>query len=106
MTCECYHANRNFLGEVGVCWGTKEREPCSCGGDETKCNFYDYIRERAKKVVTNADRIRAMTDEELAKFLDGWTYSHCTGTPVRGCPPHNDCELCALNWLKREVDDG
>lgn len=23
-----------------VCWGTKEIEPCSCGGDKTKCTHY------------------------------------------------------------------
>lgn len=69
MTCKCYRAEKNFLGEIGVCWGTKECDACSCGGDEAKCNFYGYVRERAKKQVTNADRIRAMTDEELADWI-------------------------------------
>ena len=23
-----------------VCWGTKEREACSCGGNRAKCDFY------------------------------------------------------------------
>ena len=32
-----------------LCMGTKEREECSCGGDETKCDFYDYVRERGLK---------------------------------------------------------
>lgn len=47
MACKCYHAERNFIGKIGVCWGTKECEACSCGGDESKCDFYDYVRERA-----------------------------------------------------------
>lgn len=59
--------------EVGVCWGTKERDECVCGGDRTKCDFYPWVREKAKdeaaEILTNADRIRTMTDEELADFL-------------------------------------
>lgn len=34
---------------IGKCSGTKECEECSCGGDKSKCDFYDYIREKARK---------------------------------------------------------
>ena len=34
--CDCYHIEYN----VPVCWGTKEREQCSCMGLKDKCNFY------------------------------------------------------------------
>lgn len=34
---------------VGICWGTKECEECYCEGDRSKCDFYDYIKEDAKK---------------------------------------------------------
>lgn len=47
MKCHAYHDDINFLGERGICWGTKEEEACSCGGDESKCDFYDYVRKRA-----------------------------------------------------------
>lgn len=30
----------------GRCWGTRERDQCSCEGRMTKCNFYDYMRQR------------------------------------------------------------
>ena len=91
MICKCYHADKNFLGNIGVCWGTKECEPCSCNGDEEKCDFYDYVRERVKKPITNADRIRSMTDEELAQEI--WS-----------------CHVFAsfadlLDWLKQEADN-
>lgn len=60
--CKCYHTQpktrytyNQFTGrpiphdiEVGVCWGTKETDECSCGGDETKCDFYPEVREKAK----------------------------------------------------------
>lgn len=56
---------------------------------------------------TNADRIRAMTDEELAEFL--WNVDHngldefCNKNP---CPPNESCTECMLEWLKKEVEDG
>lgn len=28
------------------CWGTKECEECSCGGDQTKCDFYPEKRKK------------------------------------------------------------
>lgn len=32
--CECYNEINN------ECWGTKEKELCSCDGDKHKCDFY------------------------------------------------------------------
>lgn len=61
--CDCYHTQtkRQYtynpitgdpIGhdvDIGVCWGTKECEECSCGGDETKCDFYPEVRQKALK---------------------------------------------------------
>ena len=48
--CECYRTH--FKGATdavqGYCIGTKECEDCSCGGNKLKCDFYEYIRERAR----------------------------------------------------------
>lgn len=109
MNCKCFHAEKNFLGKIGVCWGTKEREACSCGGDEAKCDFYDYVRERAKKLRTNADRIRAMTDEELAGKLSA--YSTCMECILlEKCnrmiaTKQLTCKDMWLDWLKQEVKE-
>ena len=27
------------IKQNGICYGTKDREPCNCGGDKSKCNF-------------------------------------------------------------------
>lgn len=35
--------------KVGVCFGTKECDECSCGGDETKCDFYSEVRKKARE---------------------------------------------------------
>ena len=54
--------------------------------------------------MTNADRIRAMTDEELAEFLC-CPQSVC---PVDDCEECYDdkCQKCVLKWLKKEAEDG
>lgn len=31
-----------------VCWGTKERDECSCDGDRARCDFYPEYREQSK----------------------------------------------------------
>jgi len=50
---------------------------------------------------TNADRIRAMTDEELAH---AFVYQ-CAGRVCRGIlfDGPNECENCWLDWLKKEA---
>jgi hypothetical protein len=50
----------------------------------------------AKELVTNADWIRSMTDEELQKVLeDGWPCNIYDGS----CPDDN-CRKCISRWLK------
>ena len=39
MVCDSY---TTYSGE-SRCLGTKEVETCSCGGDESKCDFYPEI---------------------------------------------------------------
>lgn len=67
--------------------------------------YLDYPKER--KPMTNADRIRAMTDEELAVVIawpylasPPWCSEHTT------CPYINEdptpCDKCALDWLREE----
>lgn len=57
-------------------------------------------------VQTNGDRIRAMTDEGLAEKW--WAWIDCGECPARpNCSMlHKDCKQFALDWLKKEVDDG
>lgn len=44
---------------------------------------------------SNADRIRAMTDEELAKFISG---------KARGFGEEYEGYMSALDWLKEECE--
>ena len=55
--------------------------------------------------ITNADRIRSMTDEELAKFLSDeiFTIPECNRLDVvTRCD--EDCNKCWHDWLKQECD--
>ena len=51
--------------------------------------------------MTNADRIRAMSDEELAAILcgDGWNCPPCE------CKNEDDCLDCWLEWLEQEAQE-
>lgn len=50
--------------------------------------------------LTNGDRIRAMTDEELAEFLSFGTLT-CSGVDADACSRTDDCTECRLAWLKK-----
>lgn len=58
---------------------------------------------------TNADRIRAMSDEELAKMLTigegGFDCSTCEGLPDCRCCEQN-CEKQCLRWLQQPPKEG
>lgn len=70
------------------------------------CSYQGYPDRWEAKPKTNADRIRAMTDEELAEWF---------GMSERMCPDGFsetiDCDACPevctghwLLWLKQEAD--
>ena len=52
---------------------------------------------------TNADRIRAMSDEELAKLLSNDARA-CPDRIVRCVDYGNNCESCWLGWLKQPAE--
>ena len=51
--------------------------------------------------MTNADRIRAMTDEELAVFIEHAPYPPNASCSEEGCK-FDTCVDCWLDWLKQE----
>ena len=72
------------------------------------------VKAKEEKLPSRADRIRAMTDEELAKLLyeiDGLGY--CKNLPECGelldTPagiPEEKCIGCMLNWLRQPAEVG
>ena len=71
--------------------------------DRDWCAEYDDCGLFRPKTMTNADRIRAMTDEELADY-----FSELSCWPNAGredCRGMANCMDCWLDWLKQEADD-
>ena len=86
------------LGEKG-CW------------KDGKCH---YIHDCENKVLTNADRIRAMSDEELSEFLTHINPTNCQDCAFsRGwrCQPDSDdypdfekCKEGRKRWLQQPAE--
>ena len=54
---------------------------------------------------TNADKVRAMTDEELAKFIPNWSYTNaCKCGEVYFVDCNNECEGCVAEWLRQPAE--
>lgn len=82
----------------------KYKECChndACESFDTCIECWDEWAEN-NPPMTNADRIRAMSDEELAKFLDDCNSQGCV-CPTRDCS--EVCELCIAEWLKEPVKE-
>jgi len=70
--------------------------------DPATCTAVPYCPQ-ATPPKTNADRIRNMTDEELASVItDDWCEIVCSGTDYF-CD--GACEQYVLKWLKEEVKE-
>lgn len=77
--------------------------------------YYDYSGNEVEPPKadtvkhTRADRIRSITDEELAEFI---AYStSCETCPARKggsdeCHNTTNCSTAWLDWLKEDVKDG
>lgn len=62
----------------------------------------EYEDKAEQQPMTNADRIRAMTDEELASFLAQTALQRCP-CPTKNC--ERFCTDCVLNWLKQPTEE-
>ena len=67
--------------------------------------YEDTLQEPCK--MTNADRIRSMTDEELAEFLRPvkCVDCHLLDCGVEEMNFKKTCEERILDWLREEVSD-
>ena len=95
------------------CYGKKDFcDQAICSG---ACEFHDGSGCEYRKIETIADRIRSMTDEELAKWLmkanDGELYiKFCKETPEcmemleRYEIPEERCLGCMIDWLQQPAE--
>lgn len=59
----------------------------------------DFIKK------TNADRIRAMTDEELAEMMAHWNCGYCKIHDYCFSQKGIECDEAWLDWLRKEADE-
>jgi len=71
-------------------------EPCE------SCLEWDFQNWEAP---TNADKIRSMTDEELAEFLDRVDSTNMISCKPMGCASKKHCLDCWLEWLTQPLEE-
>ena len=73
-----------------------------CGKDSVDATAFAYAEK--KKPMTNADRIRGMTDEELAEWIKLMV---CKYRSCGNCPMSDWCEpdKGIAEWLKAPVEE-
>lgn len=85
------------------CKNCKKYEDCKSGSGLTwPCGAY------APNFVANADKIRSMTDEELADFIQRVQFGDFSNldygkTFCDMCDGQYECDDCLKSWLKQPV---
>ena len=106
-TCaECIHENacRAWVDGRYIADESADRCPNYETVKESGAYLCGVLDERKRKK-TNADKIRAMSDEELSKvirepFCDKRTHEECT---ISYC---GVCDQCVLDWLQQPAEEG
>lgn len=93
-------------GGMSICVSCAHRKVCK-GIDNQPCVECNQFLNEDKKPQTNADRIRAMSDEELAKWLNssGCICESCSHS-AECVDPYNlsRCVCGVLEWLKQPAE--
>lgn len=88
--CECYRARteRRYFSDYdkgyaaaqgkllpdyediceSICLGTKEVDYCNCGGDRSKCDFYENVRQEARRSSTTPQQALAEIERLIEKY--------------------------------------
>ena len=88
--CNSY-INHPWSNEYGYCMDTKNRDLCSCQGDESKCNYYP--EKRNKKMTTLEMMIKAK-DSGKTYRADDMLYNTKFGF----------CDKCDKKWCGHSFD--
>lgn len=101
--CRCFHPVTVSDRYCGECCIGDTRNPIAINADITGCCLFETKQPKKPKPLTNGDRIRQMTDEELADILE---LSGCENCPYlnNNCGGRK-CRKGFLKWLKQEVSE-
>lgn len=105
---------------MNECESCKKYEECMQCPARAKCVTVHYGSKRCimtrwsydinsdPKPITNAERIRAMSDEELAKFLCEFRSLGASNHPCNVCKAEEFCSLGhngMIDWLHRPAEE-
>lgn len=80
--CDCYRVKSER------CWGTKNKDICRCGGDESKCDFYESVREKAITILEST----AETREYIESLPKIYMIARWAGCGVQEFPFAGRCD--------------
>lgn len=78
-------------------WAAGLHDAANCFQDALEAKW-KLESQRKLKPKTNGDKIRSMTDKEMAKILNG-------GCPPGGAKCNGRCGLCWLDWFRSPVEE-
>ena len=64
--------------------------------------YLDY--PKPYKPITNADKIRSMSDEELCKFLGEYKFCDICDEGCDSCTYNGDCDKRLFDWIKQPAE--
>ena len=76
----------------------KNQRPCWSDG---MCRYRGKCEHKQQ---TNADRIRAMSDEKLCDFLSQYKFCDICEEGCDACTYNGDCDKRLLEWLKQPAE--
>lgn len=88
-----------FLGEC-VIYAENYEKALNIANELTE----EYINTSTDTSTTNADRIRSMTDEELAEFISKYFSCEYECAVRDKCGSDWDCKRATIDWLQSEVE--
>ena len=80
----------------------------NCSMESKECQGCKQNAVDKYKRMTQADRIRSMSDEELADFIRNLNECCLAGAGMVDCSNNTDCIDCkgvVLKWLQQEVEE-
>lgn len=106
---DCFSGGNFEVGDIVeiVQIGTDDGEYENCYGAISPWDGLKwYLSEDEVGPITNADKIRSMSDEELFEFLDSISIYSCICPMKKSCSDFYSCEDAFLNWLKSPAKEG
>lgn len=102
-----------MTAQEALAWFKEELKDGKCSDNCRQCNAYEVAIEAlekqiAKKPVTNFERIKAMSVEELANAIESGELVGCQCCIEQGASncrvSRMGCSLGTILWLKSEAD--